>query len=129
MRGLHEYFLPDISIAVIDKTQDTLDLEVHMAWVYIVANRWRTTLYIGSTSDLSRRIRQHKSGAIPGFTRKYNCTDLLYAEYFCDIAEAREREQTLKKWSRRKKNSLNASANPNQNELTPFIVEENLNSR
>ena len=57
-----------------------------------------TTLYIGVTNDLERRVKEHKSGEIPGFTQKYKCCKLVYFEEYSDIDQAIEREKKLKKW-------------------------------
>ncbi len=56
-------------------------------YVYILGNFTRTTLYIGMTNDLHRRLQEHKSGAVAGFTKKYHVTDLLYYEVTSDVVE------------------------------------------
>ena len=88
-----------------------------MAWTYIMTNRWRTTLYIGATEDLVTRVAQHKAGKIPGFTKRYNVSCLVYAEMLQDIENARSREKTLKGWRRSKKERLIAKINPGWKEL------------
>lgn len=72
-------------------------------YTYILANKSDTTLYIGVTNDLERRVTEHRSGTIPGFTQKYNCHKLVYFESFSDVEQAIAREKQLKKWSRSKK--------------------------
>ena len=84
-----------------------------------------TTLYIGVTNDIERRVQEHKSGTIPGFTQKYNCVKLVYYEKYSDIEQAIEREKKLKKWRREKKDWLISTMNPELQELaadfsTPF---------
>jgi predicted GIY-YIG superfamily endonuclease len=83
-----------------------------MAWVYIMANRYRTVLYVGVTNDLTRRAAEHKHHAVPGFTDRYNVTRLVFAEEAPDIGAAVTRERQLKGWRREKKVRLIESANP-----------------
>ena len=66
-------------------------------WVYILASRIGGTLYIGVTSDLIRRVYEHRSKVVPGFTRKYNVNRLVYYEQFGDVEFAIRREKRLKK--------------------------------
>ena len=75
-------------------------------FTYILSNKSNSTLYIGVTNDLERRVCEHKSGLIPGFTQKYNCNKLVYYETFSNVEEAIAREKQLKKWSRSKKDWL-----------------------
>jgi len=75
-------------------------------YVYIVSNSIGTVYYTGVTSNLERRIQEHKSGTYAGFTKKYNCNKLLYYEVFSDIVQAIEREKKVKKLSRVNKNRL-----------------------
>ena len=74
-------------------------------------------IYIGVTNDLERRVAEHKSGIIPGFTQKYNCKKLVYFESFSDIEQAIAREKQLKGWVRRKKDALIDTINPDRNDL------------
>jgi putative endonuclease len=69
-------------------------------YIYILSNKNRNVLYIGVTNDLYTRITWHKSGEGSAFTKKYNCTDLLYYEFFESIEAAIDREKVLKKWNR-----------------------------
>lgn len=66
-------------------------------YVYIMSNTNDTTLYIGVTNDIERRVKEHRSGQKPGFTQKYNCHKLVYYETYSDIDQAIEREKKLKK--------------------------------
>ena len=75
-------------------------------YTYILTNKNDTVLYIGVTNDLERRVAEHRSGIIPGFTQKYNCHKLVYFEEYSDIVQAIGREKQLKKWSRAKKEQL-----------------------
>ena len=86
-------------------------------YIYIMSNTNNTTLYIGVTHDIERRVQEHKSGQIPGFTQKYNCTKLVYYEKYSDIDQAIEREKKLKKWRREKKDWLVRTINPDLRDL------------
>lgn len=69
-------------------------------YVYILASGDRGTLYIGVTSNLPKRIYEHKNNLVEGFTQKYLVHRLVYYEVFEDIREAIKREKKLKKWNR-----------------------------
>ena len=81
-------------------------------WAYIVTNQTDSVLYIGVTNDLSRRLSEHRSGEIPGFTADYRCHKLVYWEHYSDVEEAITREKQLKRWSRKKKVELIDRVNP-----------------
>ena len=87
--------------------------------VYILASRRNGTLYSGITSDLVRRMEQHKSLAVPGFTRKYNVTTLVYVERYADVNAAVAREKQLKGWNRAWKLKLIERSNPTWADLDP----------
>ena len=76
-------------------------------------------LYVGVTNNLERRIFEHKSKLIDGYTKKYNVNKLVYFEEFSDINLAIAAEKKIKGWTRAKKNKLVASINPDWNELYP----------
>jgi len=80
-------------------------------YVYVLASATRR-LYVGVTNDLVRRAWQHRTGALPGFTRKYSISRLVYFETFSDPALAIKREKQLKSWARVKKLALVESMNP-----------------
>lgn len=75
-------------------------------YIYIMTNRLKTTLYIGVTNNLQRRVHQHKNNLLSGFTDQYNCEYLMYFEEFGDVHVAITREKQLKGWRREKKNAL-----------------------
>ncbi len=79
---------------------------------YILASQKRGTVYIGVTSDLIKRVYQHKSGLIDGFTRQCDVKTLVYYEQFNDMYEAISREKILKKWRRDWKIALIEKNNP-----------------
>lgn len=85
--------------------------------VYMLTNTHNTVLYIGITNDLDRRVLEHKSGLIPGFTKKYNLHKLVYFEQTPDVKSAIAREKELKAQRREKKNALIARLNPDWHDL------------
>ena len=87
-----------------------------MYCVYVLTNASRT-LYIGVTNDLVRRVEEHRSKTVPGFSRQYNVTELVYYECIEDRDAARARERQLKGWGRAKKMALVESANPSWEDL------------
>ena len=84
--------------------------------VYILFNRPRGVLYTGVTSDLCKRMVEHKQ-RLQGFTARYNVTKLGYCEYFQDIKDAIQREKQIKSGNRKKKIELIESQNPLWNDL------------
>lgn len=82
------------------------------AYIYILASQKNGTLYTGVTSDLIKRIYQHKNKEIEGFTYKYNVNQLVYFEVHADIREAILREKRIKKWKRAWKLKLIEKENP-----------------
>ncbi len=91
-------------------------------WVYIVTNRPNGTLYVGVTSDLPKRIFEHRSGAVDGFTKRYGLKRLVFAERHDDIRTALQREKNLKHWPRGWKVRLIREANPNWDDLYDQLV-------
>jgi len=83
-----------------------------LSYVYILVNEYRTTFYIGMTSNLKERINQHKNGLGSKFTSKYNVKDLLYFEEFTDINQAILGEKKLKNWRHDWKINLIKEMNP-----------------
>ena len=82
-------------------------------FVYIMTNKHKTTLYVGVTNDLCRRVYEHKNHLIKkSFSNKYNLEYCIYYEVFPDIISAIAREKELKKWNRAKKEALINSKNP-----------------
>ena len=86
-------------------------------WVYIVTNRPNGTLYLGVTSDLSRRIHEHREGVIEGFTARYGLKRLVWYEPHDEIAVAIQRERTMKHWKRAWKVRLILDMNPDWSDL------------
>ena len=69
-------------------------------YVYIMANRKNGTIYTGVTSDLAKRVHEHRESLVAGFTRRYGCKRLVWFEAFDDIQQARQRELQIKEWKR-----------------------------
>lgn len=86
-------------------------------YIYILASKRNGTLYIGVTNDLIKRIGEHKSGKIEGFTKKYGVHDLVYIEKHGQIKYAIKREKQLKKWNRKWKMALIEKENPEWKDL------------
>ena len=86
-------------------------------WVYILTNQPRSTLYVGVTNDLVRRIHEHREGLVSGFTKRYKLKMLVYFEQFDSPQAAIQREKNIKHWSRVWKLQLIESANPQWRDL------------
>jgi putative endonuclease len=99
------------------------DVPVKQYYVYILFNQSRT-LYVGVTNDLLRRMMEHRDKLIPGFTAKYNITQLAYYEVHHEAFTAIEREKTIKGWRRSKKIALIESMNPHWDDLQDHLIEE-----
>jgi putative endonuclease len=91
-------------------------------YVYILANKSNTVLYIGMTNNLARRIDQHKKKLVKGFSSKYNLNKLVYYEILNDPKETIKREKQLKNLVRRKKNMLINQFNPDWKDLYCSIL-------
>ena len=87
-------------------------------YVYILASRYRGTIYVGVSNDIARRVGEHKSGAVKGFTRRYKVKRLVYFEAYDSILEARARERVLKRWRREWKFDLIEKLNPDWRDLS-----------
>ncbi len=90
--------------------------------VYILANNKNGTLYIGVTSDLSKRIYEHKNHLVDGFTKQYDIDMLVWYEIHEEMSEAIQKEKQLKKWKREWKIRLIEEKNPNWIDLYETII-------
>ena len=88
-----------------------------MFYVYILTNKANNVLYIGMTNDIQRRMTEHKSEMIDGFSKRYHTHKLVYFEEYGHSIEAISREKQLKGWTRSKKNELVLSMNPEHKDL------------
>ena len=89
-----------------------------MNFVYILSNWDDSVLYIGVTSNLPKRLYEHRNGLVEGFTKKYNVHKLVYYEEASYMRSAIEREKQLKGWTRAKKNALIQTLNPEWKDLS-----------
>lgn len=92
------------------------------SYVYMLASGLNGTLYLGVTSDLIRRVWQHREGLADGFTKKYSVKQLVWYEVHADIKEAIHREKILKKWCRSAKIELIQKENRYWQDLHKDIV-------
>ena len=92
------------------------------SYIYILTNVTNRVLYVGVTSDLTKRIYEHKNHLVKGFSSKYNLEKLVYFEIFEDINEAIKREKQLKGGSREKKLKLIEKSNPSFDDLYQNIL-------
>ena len=91
-------------------------------YVYILCNKKNGTLYTGVTSDLIKRIYEHKNKLVDGYTKKYGIDKLAYYEIYVDIVTAIEREKQIKAGSRKKKLDLIEINNPEWHDLYYDII-------
>ena len=94
----------------------------HSFFIYILANKSNTTLYVGVTNNLIRRVYEHKNKLVEGFTKRYNIDKLIYFEQTADVETAIEREKQIKNYSRKKKDILIKEFNPNWDDLYEKIT-------
>ena len=91
-------------------------------FVYIMANRKNGAIYIGVTSDLIKRVTEHREGLIGGFTKRYGCRFLVWFEAFDDLQDARRRELQMKEWKRAWKVKFIEERNLEWNDLYPTLL-------
>ena len=97
----------------------------HNYFVYITTNPSKTTLYVGMTNDLERRLEEHveNAGNTATFAGMYHCNNLVFYERYTFVDHAIEREKEIKKWRRSKKEALISSFNPEWKFLNNEIKE------
>ncbi|MEP0236190.1 GIY-YIG nuclease family protein [Roseibium sp.] len=91
------------------------------AWVYIVASKPYETLYTGVTTDLARRIYEHREGLIQGFNETYGRRTLVWYQEFTNITDAIVKEKQIKRWRRQWKFELIEKPNPDWRDLYPDL--------
>ena len=96
----------------------------HDYYVYIVTNKHRSTLYIGMTNGLVRRISEHKRGEVAGFTQRYQLNRLVWFEHFRDVRDAIACEKKMKGWLRAKKIARIEEKNPRWLDLSADVLDE-----
>ena len=90
--------------------------------VYLLASRHYGTLYAGVTSNLLRRVSQHREGVVDGFTKKYRVHRLVWFEHYATMPEAIARGKSIKEWKRAEKIALIEVCNPHWSDLFPRLV-------
>jgi len=91
---------------------------MNKSFMYFMANKNNTVIYVGSTTQITKRVFQHKAKAFKGFTAKYNCGKLVYFEQYDTISEAIIRERQIKAGNRKKKEELINTINPQWKDLS-----------
>lgn len=97
-----------------------------MYYVYLMASRKHGTLYLGVANNLVRRVYEHKSKAVRGFTARYNIDRLVWFECYDDPTNAIEREKDIKKWRRNWKIRLIEEVNPQWDDFYDALLAESL---
>ena len=92
-------------------------------YVYILAKARNSTFYVGMTSDLKKRVWEHKKEVVDGYTRKYGVKSLVYYEIFDDPENAIRREKRLKRWNRTQKMRAIEEMNPDWKDLYDTITQ------
>ncbi len=92
-------------------------------YVYIMANRKNGTIYVGVTSDLLKRVYEHREGLVAGFTKRYGCKRLVWFEAFDDIQQARQSELQMKEWKRAWKVKRIEEENLDWDDLYPALLD------
>jgi len=90
-------------------------------YVYIMTNKWNTTLYTGITSDLRRRVYEHREKLVDGFTKRCNINKLVYYESCGDVENAVMREKQIKRYRRVRKIKPIESVNPQWSDLSKVL--------
>jgi putative endonuclease len=99
-----------------------MDSERKGGWVYIMADRYRGTMYVGVTSDLATRIHQHRNGEGSDFCARYGLTRLVWADRGETIVDCIAHEKRLKRWRRDWKFALIERENPEWNDLFDHLA-------
>ena len=99
-----------------------MDREIRGGWVYIMANRYRGTIYVGSTTDLATRIFEHREGKGSEFCAEHGLKRLVWAERADSIIDAKHHEKRLKRWRREWKIALIETSNPDWNDLSDQLI-------
>lgn len=105
------------------RKRESRDRQMKQPAVYMLASQRNGTLYTGITSDLVRRIWEHRNDLVEGFTKRYRVHTLVYFELHDDISYAIRREKQIKKWNRAWKIELIEQTNPQWKDLWPPLIE------
>lgn len=98
-------------------------MRFHNYYVYILTTDNRKVIYTGMTNNLERRVFEHVNRLVPGFTKKYNCHNLIYYEHYNYVNNAIKREKQIKRWRREKKINLINGFNPEWRFLNNELLE------
>jgi len=104
------------------REQESRSREMRQYYVYIMASKRDGTLYIGVTSNLLKRVYEHRNDLVDGFTKKYHVHDLVYYEEYSHITDAINREKRMKKWKRQWKIELIEKNSPQWRDLYSDIM-------
>ncbi len=104
------------------RTRESSDSMSKQPAVYILASKRNGTLYVGVTSDLKKRVWEHKNGLVEGFTKRYGVQQLVYYELNGEIVSAIKREKQIKKWNRSWKLELIERQNPDWRDLWDGVI-------
>ena len=99
-----------------------MDRERYGGWVYIMADRYRGTMYVGVSAHLAARVQQHRHGGGSDFCKRYGLNRLVWAERGDDIEACIQHEKRLKRWKREWKFALIERTNPDWRDLTDTLV-------
>jgi len=99
-----------------------MDREQRGGWVYLMADRYRGTMYVGVTADLPQRITQHRTGEGSDFCKRYGLKRLVWAEFVPDIRDCIAQEKRIKRWRREWKFALIEQGNPDWRDLFDTLV-------
>ena len=91
-------------------------------WVYILTNEPNGALYVGVTSDLARRLWEHREGVVDGFSKRYGLKRLVYVEWDDEITDAIHREKRIKHWTRDWKINLIERENPHWEDISETMI-------
>ena len=92
-------------------------------YVYILTNKTNSVLYVGVTSNLQKRLYEHKNELVEGFSKKYKTHKIVYYEITTDVQSAIAREKQLKGWTRIKKDNLIKTINPEWKDLSDIVFQ------
>ncbi len=117
VKNLHPIVAPGLTPGSRFLFNSLMDREASGGWVYIMADRYRGTLYVGVTADLAARVSQHREGTGSDFCTRYGLTRLVWVERCDSIDAAIAHEKRVKRWRREWKIALVEKGNPDWNDL------------
>jgi putative endonuclease len=91
-------------------------------FIYVMSNTSNSTIYVGVTNNIERRVLEHRTPDTKSFTTRYHCHKLVYYEEYSSIDEAISREKQIKSWSRTRKDKMIDLMNPDRKDLMPQIA-------